>query len=70
MVNQMCTDILYRFLDDVQRADWNHEYHIIDEIYPLLAYANECLMEIGRTYHSLPWKFTNEIELKRERTSS
>lgn len=69
MVNQMCTDILYRFLDDVQRPEWNYDYGIVEEIQPLLVYANECLVEIGRTYHSVPWMFTGELELKRVSSS-
>lgn len=69
MVNQMCTDILYRFWEELQRPEWRYEYTIVEEMIPLIAYANECLVEIGRTYHSVPWKFTNEIELKRVSSS-
>ena len=65
MVDQMCTDILYRFMEEVQRSEWSYDYTIIDEIPPLIAYANECLVEIGRTYNSLPWKFTHQLELVR-----
>lgn len=90
MVNQMCTDILYRFVEDIQRPEWpvdvaagsalsqptfvprafGDDYHTVNEIEPLIVYANECLVEIGRTYHSIPWMFTRHIELKRVSSSS
>jgi hypothetical protein len=63
MVSTVAGDILVRFLRYLQSND-RYDTAIIDEIQPLVKYANECLMDIKHTYSSSGMRlFNHEIQL-------
>ena len=57
------TDIILRFNDHLgncQPGKW--EYKILNEVGPIVNYANECLFDISKTYKSKCIVFSNELE--------
>ena len=63
LVNTL-TDIIFRFnqhLDDSEPGQCNMT--ILDEINPIIEYANECFQEIGKTYGSKPIRVSNEMRI-------
>ena len=68
LMNTM-TDILFRFLAHLRvSAPGNYQTAILDEIAPIVAYVNEQLAEIGRTYKSRMRTFDNLIYLQIQST--
>jgi hypothetical protein len=65
MITNTCADILYRFLEEVRKDGWMNDYTIVDEIYPLIEYANTCLHEVSETYGSVRLAFNDKMELGR-----
>ena len=65
VVYQACTDILFRFSNEIKKEEWIDDFSIIDEIPMLVSYANECFLDIGKTYNSVPLCITNQILLSR-----
>ena len=63
MVYQACTDILFRFSNEIKKEEWKDDFSIIEEIPNLVSYANECFLDIGKTYNSVPLRITNQIRL-------
>ena len=58
------TDIILRFeahLNTAEIDDWNMD--ILEEIDPIVDYANGCLLDISRVYKSRVIQFSNEIRL-------
>lgn len=63
LVNTL-TDIIFRFnqhLDDSEPGQCNMT--ILDEISPIIEYANECFQEIAKTYGSKPIRVSNEMRI-------
>jgi hypothetical protein len=63
LVNTL-TDIIFRFnrhLDESAPGQCNMA--ILDEINPIIEYANECFQEIGKTYGSKPIRVSNEVRI-------
>lgn len=59
------TDIVFRFdahLKEVAAGEW--QIDILEEIDPIVDYANTCLYDISKVYKSRRLKFSNEIEEK------
>jgi hypothetical protein len=52
MVHETTTGILLRFLKEIAVRDWKMDVSTLEEIPRLLEYANECLLDISRTYQS------------------
>ena len=65
MIMNTCTDILYRFMEEIRKDDWKKDYRIIAEIRPLIEYANTCLASVSETYGSVRMEFTKLLELQR-----
>ena len=65
VVYQACTDILFRFSKEINKEGWIDDFGIANEITALTSYANECFLDIGKTYNSLPLHITNQIRLVR-----
>ena len=65
MVSTTITDILYRFLHYLQHDCHPNEFStiILDEIDPLITYANECLAELSHTYSSAKIVFSPNLHL-------
>ena len=59
------TDIILRFYAKL-RDETNPELDgkILDELKPIVDYANECLMEIGRVYNGKTIQYTYEFSIK------
>ena len=55
-------DIMYRFLDQLQTQD-TFSMDILDEINPLVKYANECLADVSHTYSCSKLVFGPNIRL-------
>ena len=63
LVNTL-TDIIFRFnhhLDEAAPGQYTVE--ILDEINPIIEYANECFQDIGKTYGSKPIRVSNEMRI-------
>lgn len=59
------TDIIHRFEDHLNAASDNMwEMTILEEIDPIVEYANECLRDISKTYNSKRLVFSNELREK------
>lgn len=59
------TDIIHRFEDHLNAAADNMwEMTILEEIDPIVEYANECLRDISKTYNSKRIVFSNELREK------
>jgi hypothetical protein len=59
------TDIILRFIEHLEKCEpgkW--EDKILNEIEPIVNYANECLFDISKTYKSKCLIFSNELEQK------
>jgi hypothetical protein len=59
------TDIILRFIDHLEKCEpgkW--EDKILNEVEPIVNYANECLFDISKTYKSKCLVFSNELEQK------
>jgi len=59
------TDIIRRFIDHLEKCEpgkW--EDKILNEIEPIVNYANDCLFDISKTYKSKCLIFSNELEQK------
>jgi hypothetical protein len=52
-------------LEEVRKDGWMNDYTIVDEIYPLIEYANTCLHEVSETYGSVRLAFNDKMELGR-----
>ena len=60
------TDIILRFINHLEQSPggkWDDK--ILNEVEPIINYANECFSDISRTYKSKCIVFTNELELYR-----
>jgi hypothetical protein len=56
------TDIVHRFEDHLNNSANNMwEMTILEEIDPIVEYANECFRDISRTYNSKRLSFSNEL---------
>ena len=63
LVNTL-TDIIFRFnhhLDESEPGQCNMA--ILDEINPIIEYANECFQEIGKTYGSKPIRMSHDMRI-------
>jgi len=59
------TDIVFRFEDHLKAAPRNTwDLTILEEIDPIVDYANNCFADISKTYNSKLIKFSNELESK------
>jgi hypothetical protein len=59
------TDIIVRFVDHLEKClpgKW--EDKILNEVEPIVNYANECLSDISKTYKSKCIVISNELEEK------
>lgn len=65
VVYQACTDIIFRFSKEVNKAEWSGDFSIMNEIPMLVSYANECFLDIGKTYNSVPLYITDDLYLRR-----
>jgi len=65
VIYQACTDILFRFSKEIRKPDWTDDFSMLDEIKPLIHYVNECFVDIGKTYNSIPLHITNDLHLRR-----
>ena len=64
LMNTM-TDILFRFMAHLRESEpGRYQTTILDEIGPIVAYVNEQLAEIGRTYKSRMRTFNKNIHLQ------
>jgi len=69
MVSTTVTDIMFRFLDYLQQAEPYNEYvegfsmEILDEVEPIIKYANECLADVSYTYSCSKLVFTTTVQL-------
>ena len=65
MVSTTITDILYRFLHYLQHDCIPNDFStfILDEIDPLIIYANECLAELSHTYSCVKIVFSSNVHL-------
>ena len=60
------SDIIRRFVHYLQTtngSDNDINYTIIDEIKPLVYYANECLVDISKTYSGKTFEFGYNLEI-------
>ena len=60
-----CTDIVLRFMEYLRTCEagkW--EPTILDEIDPIVNYANECLREVSRVYKSKLVEFTSDVHMR------
>ena len=59
------TDIIVRFLAHLQESEpCKYSTSILDEVNPIVAYVNEQLADISKTYNCVKYHFTDKIELK------
>jgi len=67
VVSNTVADIMYRFLDYLQSSIEGSELSmdILDEIHPLIKYANECLSDVSYTYSCSKIVFGPNIQLYR-----
>jgi hypothetical protein len=66
IVSNTVTDILFRFLDHLETAEKDKfNMKIFKEIIPIISYANECLVDVSRTYTSKLIQFNNFVALRR-----
>ena len=65
IVSATVTDIMYRFLHHIENECRPNEFSttILDEIEPLVKYANECLADVSHTYSCAKIVFTPNIRL-------
>lgn len=63
MIHDTATDILLRFLDVIRPPEWYLDYSILNEIQPLIEYANTCFREISITYNSKSITFNNDLRI-------
>ena len=63
MVIETITDIIYRFHDEIKREEWVYNKETLNEIDRILIYANECLVDISKTYNSKQLSFNNVARL-------
>ena len=65
IVSATVTDIMYRFLHHIENECRPSEFStaILDEIEPLVKYANECLADVSHTYSCTKMVFTPNIRL-------
>ena len=70
MVTETVSDIMYRFYDEIFHSHtiWVYNLETLDEIDRILEYANECLIEISKTYNSKQLHFTPTVRLQFVRT--
>jgi len=59
------TDIMYRFVEHLGTINSSADisYKILDEIKPVVDYANECFLEIQNTYGGVVPKITNDLRV-------
>jgi hypothetical protein len=59
------TDIILRFEKHVETCNFGHwEFNILEEIDPIVDYANGCLRDISTTFNSKQLRFSNELREK------
>lgn len=65
IVSATVTDIMYRFLHHIENECRPNEFSttILDEIEPLVKYANECLADVSHTYSCAKIVFTPNIRI-------
>ena len=65
MVSTTVTDIMYRFLYHLETESLPNDFStdILDEIHPLIKYANECLADVSYTYSCAKKVLTPTIQL-------
>lgn len=63
MVVTTTTDILFRFYDELKLVSWKYNVDTLEEINRIVDYANECLLDISKTYDSKLLKFNEKIRL-------
>ena len=63
MMHNAATDIVLRFLDALRQPEWNSDYSIMNEIPPIIEYANTCLKEISATYNSRTIVFDRNLRI-------
>ena len=63
MIHDTATDIILRFMDVIKQPEWSLDYTILNEISPLVEYANTCFREISITYNSKFLSFNNDLRL-------
>ena len=65
IVSTTVTDIMFRFLHHIENECRPNEFStaILDELEPLVKYANECLADVSHTYSCSKIVFTSNIRL-------
>jgi hypothetical protein len=65
IVTTTVTDIMYRFLHHIENECMPNDFStsILDEIDPLVKYANECLADVSHTYSCTKMVLTPNIRL-------
>lgn len=64
LMNTM-TEIIFRFVAHINTAEpAQYEINILEEIDPIVDYANDCLRDISKVYKSKQIRFSNEIRMK------
>ena len=58
MYTQTATEIIYRYLDELDKCETPSECLILEEIHPLTEYANKCLATIGHLYKTTKYMVT------------
>lgn len=64
MVVDTVTDIIFRFNDEIKKRDWVYTPEINNytkEIHQIVDYANECLMNVSKTYSSVTYKLDEKL---------
>jgi len=51
------TDIIHRFILELNDAEWTYNLDRMNEIDEIIAYGDECFLKISRTYSSTPLTF-------------
>lgn len=71
LVVDSMTDIIFRFYEETKKTDWEFDFSTIDEAETLRQYANECLLDISRTYGSVKMALNPKFAIiKVEKTTS
>ena len=62
LLHDTTSDIILRFSEEISSPDWTYNLDTINEIDPIVNYANECFVDIGKTYDSKVITFNKFIE--------
>jgi hypothetical protein len=63
MLCNSATDILLRFIQEIQQREWKGCRKTLDELKLIVNYANECFLEIATTYNCMAIRVMANLEL-------